>query len=71
MPTGIPVATVAIGSTGAKNAAVLALKILGIKYPEYREKVKQYRKDMKNEVLSKNSKLEELGYKGYIEKYLS
>lgn len=70
MPTGIPVATVAIGSTGAKNAAVLALKMLGMKYPEFREKVKEYRKNMKSEVLDKNSKLKELGYKGYIEKVL-
>ena len=70
MPTGIPVATVAIGSTGAKNAAILTLKILGIKYPEFREKVKEYRKNMKSKVLDKNSKLKELGYKGYIEKIL-
>lgn len=67
MPVGIPVATVAIGSTGAKNAAILALKILGIKHPEYREKIKNYRSDMKNEVLEKNAKLQEIGYKAYVE----
>ncbi len=66
MPTGIPVATVAIGTTGAKNAAILALKILGIKYPEFREKIKNYREDMKQEVLAKNSKLQEVGYRQYL-----
>ncbi|NLK62076.1 MAG: 5-(carboxyamino)imidazole ribonucleotide mutase [Fusobacteria bacterium] len=67
MPVGIPVATVAIGSTGAKNAAVLALKILGIKYPNYREKIQNYRDNMKKNVLEKNMKLQELGYKLYLE----
>ncbi|MFP3260418.1 MAG: 5-(carboxyamino)imidazole ribonucleotide mutase [Sulfolobus sp.] len=54
MPYGVPVATVAIG--GAKNAALLALRILGIKYPEISEKVKKFMEDMKNEVL--NTKLD-------------
>ena len=66
MPTGIPVATVAIGSTGAKNAAVLALKMLGMKYEKYRAKVADYREEMKEETLAKNAKLEELGYKEYL-----
>lgn len=66
MPTGIPVATVAIGTTGAKNAAVLALKILGIKYPKYRETIKNYRKEMKEEVLEKNKKLQKIGYEEYL-----
>lgn len=65
MPTGIPVATVAIGKTGAKNAAVLALKILGIKYKEYRDTIKEYRDEMKKEVLEKNKRLEEKGYENY------
>ncbi len=67
MPTGIPVATVAIGATGAKNAAILALKILGIKYDKYKEKIETYREDMKNDTLEKNSKLQKLGYKKYLE----
>lgn len=54
MPYGIPVATVAIG--GAKNAALLALRILGIKYPDIAEKVKKFIEDMRNEVL--NTRLE-------------
>jgi phosphoribosylaminoimidazole carboxylase PurE protein len=43
MPSGIPVATVAVGSGGAKNAAVLAAQILGLKYPAVAEKVKAHR----------------------------
>ncbi|OQY08161.1 MAG: 5-(carboxyamino)imidazole ribonucleotide mutase [Fusobacteriia bacterium 4572_132] len=66
MPTGIPVATVAIGNTGAKNAAVLALKMLGIKYEKYRKVVADYREEMKKEVLEKNKKLEEMGYAKYL-----
>jgi 5-(carboxyamino)imidazole ribonucleotide mutase len=50
MPYGVPVATVAIGN--ARNAALLALRILGIKYPEIAEKLKKFAEDMKNEVLS-------------------
>ena len=50
MPYGVPVATVAIGN--AKNAALLALRILGIKYSEIAEKVKEFMEKMKNEVLS-------------------
>ena len=42
MPGGIPVATVTIGKAGAKNAAVLAVEIMAIKYPELREKLKMY-----------------------------
>jgi 5-(carboxyamino)imidazole ribonucleotide mutase len=43
MPPGIPVATVTIGSPGAKNAAVLAARILAIKYPQVHEAVKRHR----------------------------
>ena len=44
MPPQIPVATVGIGN--AKNAAYLALQILGIKYPEIKEKLLAFRKKM-------------------------
>ncbi len=43
MPAGIPVATVAIGTSGAKNAAYLAAEILGLKYPEIKKAYKDYR----------------------------
>jgi 5-(carboxyamino)imidazole ribonucleotide mutase len=54
MPYGVPVATVAIGN--AKNAALLALRILSIKYDDIAEKLKNFAEKMKNEVIS--SKLE-------------
>ncbi|MFC1767711.1 5-(carboxyamino)imidazole ribonucleotide mutase [Candidatus Margulisiibacteriota bacterium] len=44
MPTGIPVATVAIG--GSKNAAILAAQILSVKYPKIRNSIKQLKKKM-------------------------
>ena len=46
MPPGIPVATVSVGKGGAKNAAVLASQILGIKYPDIAAKAKTYRKEL-------------------------
>ena len=46
MPPGIPVATVAIGSPGARNAAVLAARILALKYPELAETVAKHRKQL-------------------------
>jgi len=46
MPPGIPVATVAIGSPGAKNAAVLAARILALKYPEVKAALEKYRESL-------------------------
>jgi 5-(carboxyamino)imidazole ribonucleotide mutase len=46
MPAGIPVAAVAIGGAGAKNAAYLAAEILGLKYDKIREAYEKYRKEM-------------------------
>ncbi len=43
MPAGIPVATVAIGSAGAKNAAVLAVEILALNNPELKQKLQEFR----------------------------
>ncbi len=43
MPAGIPVASVAIGTAGAKNAAYLAAEILGLKYDEIRKAYEKYR----------------------------
>ncbi|WP_456419382.1 5-(carboxyamino)imidazole ribonucleotide mutase [Methanocaldococcus infernus] len=67
MPSGIPVATVAINN--AKNAALLAAEILGIKYDDVREKLIEYRKKMKESVEKKGELLEKLGYEEYLEKY--
>ena len=49
MPAGIPVASVAIGTAGAKNAAYLAAEILGIKYAEIRKAYEQYRRDLQGD----------------------
>jgi 5-(carboxyamino)imidazole ribonucleotide mutase len=49
MPAGIPVATVAIGTAGVKNAAYLAAEILGIKYPEIRKAYEKYRTELQGE----------------------
>ena len=46
MPAGIPVATLAIGKAGAINAAILAARVLGIKYPEIQERVLRYQETM-------------------------
>ncbi len=48
MPSGIPVATV--GVNGGENAGLLALQILGIKYPEIAEKLKDYKLKMKEKI---------------------
>lgn len=50
MPSGVPVATVAIN--GSANAAILACQILGIKYPDILSKFEVYRTDMRNKVIS-------------------
>jgi len=46
MPAGIPVACVAVGSTGAKNAAYLAAEILGLKYENIRKNYEKYRSEL-------------------------
>lgn len=50
MPGGVPVATVAIGKAGAKNAGLLAAQMLGNKYPEVRERLREYREKMRQAV---------------------
>ena len=52
MPGGVPVGTLAIGKAGAKNAALLAIAILGNKYPEYRKKLEQFRQAQTDKVLN-------------------
>lgn len=49
MPAGIPVATVAIGSAGAKNAAYLAAEILGLKHDEIQKAYQKYRNELQGE----------------------
>lgn len=52
MPGGIPVGTLAIGKAGATNAALLAVAILSNSRPELREKLRQFREEQTNRVLS-------------------
>ncbi|MEN8261390.1 MAG: 5-(carboxyamino)imidazole ribonucleotide mutase [Pseudomonadota bacterium] len=52
MPAGIPVASVAIGEAGAKNAALLALSMLGISRPELRKKLHDFREQQTRAVIS-------------------
>jgi 5-(carboxyamino)imidazole ribonucleotide mutase len=51
MPAGVPVGTLAIGKAGAINAALLAVAILGNKYPQYREALRTYREQQTRTVL--------------------
>ena len=65
MPSGIPVATVAIN--GGTNAGILAAKILAASDSELLERLKKYSEDLKNDVVKKAEKLDEIGYKAYLE----
>jgi phosphoribosylaminoimidazole carboxylase PurE protein len=51
MPPGIPVATVAIGKGGAKNAAILAAQILALKHPEIAAALKSHRENMRKKTI--------------------
>ena len=57
MPPGVPVATVAVGKSGAKNSAILAVQILATGNDALSSKLDDYKENMKNEVLEKNNKL--------------
>jgi 5-(carboxyamino)imidazole ribonucleotide mutase len=52
MPAGIPVGTLAIGHAGAKNAALLAVAILGNEYPQYRRALHDFRRTQTETVLA-------------------
>ena len=64
MPSGIPVATVAIN--GAQNAGILAAKILATSDKALLERLKQYSVNMKEAVVKKADKLNQLGYEEYM-----
>lgn len=65
MPSGIPVATVAIN--GGTNAGILAAKILATSDPELLESLKQYSENLKHDVMKKAEKLDEIGYEAYLD----
>jgi phosphoribosylaminoimidazole carboxylase PurE protein len=50
MPAGVPVATMAVGKAGAKNAGVLAVQILALNQPELHEKLWEYKKELARQV---------------------
>lgn len=64
MPSGIPVATVAIN--GGANAGILAAKMLAVSDEALLERLKKYSADLKDQVVAKANKLDELGYKEYL-----
>ncbi|MGK7887884.1 MAG: 5-(carboxyamino)imidazole ribonucleotide mutase [Leptolyngbyaceae cyanobacterium] len=64
MPGGIPVATVAIGN--AKNAGLLAVQILASHDPPLLRQVEAYRQSLKDMVMDKQQRLEDLGHKDYL-----
>lgn len=64
MPSGIPVATVAIN--GGANAGILAAKILATSDPELLKKINEYKDDLRSQVVTKKEKLEKIGYKEYL-----
>lgn len=63
MPSGIPVATVAIN--GGANAGILAAKILATSDSELLAKLKDYKESLREQVVAKDTKLQETGYKNY------
>ena len=64
MPSGIPVATVAIN--GGANAGLLAAKILATSDPELLARLKDYSAKLKDQVVEKDAKLQAKGYKAYM-----
>ncbi len=64
MPSGIPVATVAIN--GAKNAGILAATILSTSNDDLYKKICDYKASMNESVLKKNEKLHDIGYEAYL-----
>lgn len=63
MPPGIPVATVAIN--GGANAGLLAARILATSDDAVLNKLKEYKASLKDQVVAKDKKLQEVGYKNY------
>lgn len=66
MPPGVPVGTMAIN--GAKNAGIYALQILAAQDENLAQKIKDYKKRVKEEVEEKAARLEKTGYEDYLNK---
>lgn len=65
MPRGVPVATVAVD--GAFNAGILAAQIIGVGDAAVRGKLEAYKEELATQVKLKNKKLQEVGYRRYLE----
>ena len=63
MPTGIPVATVAIN--GGANAGIVSARILATSDAELLQRLKDYSKNLKEQVVAKDARLQEVGYMNY------
>ena len=61
MPSGVPVATVACGSAGPANAALLAVQILGTADDALRERFRAYKESLKEKVAAANARIHEVG----------
>jgi len=59
MPAGVPVATVGIGASGAKNAGILAVQILALQDETLSEKISGHKKALSDSVEAKNKKIQE------------
>ncbi len=64
MPAGIPVASMAIGKTGATNAAIFALQILASNSPEIARQLADYRRKMAHDIESKDERLQKRRQQG-------
>ena len=64
MPSGIPVATVAVNA--AKNAAILAAKILALNDQDLNQKLVEYQQKLAQTVSDKNNQLQKIGYQKYL-----
>jgi phosphoribosylaminoimidazole carboxylase PurE protein len=58
MPPGVPVATMAIGKAGAKNAAIFAVQILALTDKKLQKRIAKFKKAQKEKIIEKNSSLQ-------------
>lgn len=66
MPPGVPVATVAVGEAGAKNAAILAVQILALSDESLAEKLAEFKKQQAKKVIEKDSNLKKINNFGEV-----
>ena len=59
MPAGVPVATMAVGEAGARNAAIMAAQILAVADEEFQERLQRYKEELASKVAEKADKLHE------------